>query len=77
MRDTCRTCDFFLDRGLASASSPPSKTSDLMIGMGICRRRAPQIVGDAPYEERSQFPMVDDSQWCGDFRSAAHQYSPC
>lgn len=78
MRDTCHACDFFLERGLASASSPPSETSDMSIGRGICRRRSPVVVPDPdlPLEQRSQFPIVDNAHWCGDFRSGAWT-SPC
>ncbi len=77
MPDTCRTCDFYLDRGLASASSPPSEKDPLDFTGGICRRHAPTIAGDADYRDRWQFTKVHGDQWCGDFHVAARAQSPC
>jgi hypothetical protein len=78
MAEACRTCDFFLDGGLASASSLPTKKSDLRLSGGICRRHAPVIVPDIdlPIDQRSQFPIVDSAHWCGDFRNEAWS-TPC
>lgn len=77
MPDTCQTCDFFLDRGLASASSPPDRQSDLDFSGGICRRNAPQIVPTAERYGDAFFPKAHGDHWCGEFRCEARMQSPC
>ncbi|MFC0304420.1 hypothetical protein ACFSTI_29425 [Rhizorhabdus histidinilytica] len=75
MPDTCRRCDFFLDRGLASASSPPSKKSD--VNTGICWRHVPQIKPGSSVDGRAIFPTIHADHWCGEFQNRALLESPC
>lgn len=77
MRDTCSKCDFFLERGLASASSPPSRKNELEVGGGVCRRHAPQIAIGSERFGDAYFPKIHGDHWCGDFHVEARMQSPC